>query len=253
MIMGSHGRREFVRRCVAGVLFASIPTRVFAGPGSARRRTSSAVRLGVASYSLRNLNREQAIETIKALGTPFVSLKSTHLPYGLSPEEITEAVREYEQAGLKIVSGGVIYLKRDDDADIRFYFDYAKAAGLPMMVIGPTRETLPRIERFVQEFDIPVAIHNHGPEDEHFPAPSDALEFIKDMDERIGVCVDAGHTARTGNDVVQEIAVSGRRLLDIHIKDLADLSEAGSQCIVGEGAMPVADIFRQLIRMNYPG
>lgn len=251
--MGSHSRREFVRRAVAGAFFASIPTRVFADSGSERRRASGAIRLGVASYSLRNLSRDEAIETIKALDTPFVNLKSMHLPYELTPEEIVKAVHEFDRAGLQIVGGGVIYLKNDDDADIRFHFDYAKAAGFPMMVIGPTRETLPRIERFVQEYDIPVAIHNHGPDDEHFPAPSDALEFIKDMDKRIGVCVDLGHTARTGNDVVQEIANSGRRLLDVHMKDLTDLSEGRSQCVVGDGAMPVADIFRQLIRMNYPG
>jgi sugar phosphate isomerase/epimerase len=124
---------------------------------------------------------------------------------------------------------------------------------MPLMVIGPTRATLPRIERFVQEYDIQVAIHNHGPEDEHFPGPQDALPVIEDMDPRVGLCVDVGHTARTGIDVVEAVAMAGDRLLDMHMKDLADPAVRESQCIVGQGRMPVAGIFRQLEAMDYPG
>lgn len=124
---------------------------------------------------------------------------------------------------------------------------------MPMMIIAPTPTTLPRIERFVREYDIKVAIHNHGPEEPYFPGPQDALPLIRDMDPRVGLCVDLGHTARTGVDVVEAIAEAGDRVLDIHAKDLRDLSDRDSQCIVGEGAMPLAEIFQQLVRMNYPG
>jgi len=136
---------------------------------------------------------------------------------------------------------------------MRPLFEYARTAGFPLMTIGPTRETLPRIERFVREYNIPVAIHNHGPEDEVFPAPSDAMEFIRDMDPRIGVCVDVGHTARTGHDVVGEIRGAGSRLFDMHIKDLSDLSDRDSQVVVGQGAMPVPEIFAALSEMSYAG
>src|SRR6478672_6704040 len=39
------------------------------------------VKLGVASYSFRNFPRAKAIEMTKALGTPYINLKSVHLPY----------------------------------------------------------------------------------------------------------------------------------------------------------------------------
>lgn len=98
-----------------------------------------------------------------------------------------------------------------------------------------------------------VAVHNHGPEDRFFPGPPDVLPIIKDMDPRVGLCVDVGHTARTGVDAVAAIAEAGDRVLDMHMKDLRDMSDRDSQCIVGEGKMPVAAIFRQLMAMNYQG
>jgi sugar phosphate isomerase/epimerase len=73
------------------------------------------------------------------------------------------------------------------------------------------------------------------------------------MDPRVGLCVDLGHTARTGVDVVQALAQAGARLLNIHAKDLKDLRDADSQCVVGEGAMPLPAIFRQLVSMRYQG
>jgi sugar phosphate isomerase/epimerase len=161
--------------------------------------------------------------------------------------------REFEDAGITIVGGGVITLQQDDDADIRTYFEYARAAGMPLMVIAPTPTTLPRIERFVREYDIKVAIHNHGPEDRYFPGPREALPIIRDMDPRVGLCVDLGHTTRTGVDIVDALAEAGDRVLDIHVKDLKDLMARDSQCIVGEGAMPMPDIFRQLVAMGYSG
>ncbi len=211
------------------------------------------IKLGVASYSLREFNRPEAIAMIQAIGTPYVNIKSFHLPYESTPDEVAAARRDFKEAGLTIVGGGVITLQKDDDDDIRRYFEYAKDAGMPLMVIAPTAETLPRIEKFVKLYDIKVAIHNHGPEDKYFPAPSDALKIIKDMDPRVGLCVDVGHTTRTGTDVVGALAEAGDRVLDIHIKDLRDPMDRESQVSVGAGAIPIAAILKQLKKMKYDG
>jgi len=220
---------------------------------AASRPHAVSVRLGVASYSLRELPRSVAIAAVQELGTSFVNIKSFHLPYESTSAERRAARAEFERAGLRIVGGGTISLLEDDDDHIRYHFDYARECGMPLMVIAATSETLPRIERFVEEYDIKVAVHNHGPEDEHFPAPSDVLPHIRHMDPRVGVCVDVGHTARTGVDVVEAIAEASDRVLDIHMKDLRDLGVKESQCIVGEGAMPVRRVFEQLESMRYAG
>jgi sugar phosphate isomerase/epimerase len=211
------------------------------------------VKLGVASYSLRKFPRAQAIAMVNALGTPYINVKSVHLPYELPPEELAAARREIEAAGLQIVGGGTITFDQDTDEGVRTYFEYAKGAGMPLITGTTDPAILPRIERFARAYDIKVAIHNHGPEDKHFPSPYDVLKQVRTMDPRIGLCIDIGHTVRTGTDVVQAIADAGPRLLDMHAKDLRDLTAKGSQCIVGEGAMPIAAIVRQLQAMHFAG
>jgi len=211
------------------------------------------VKLGVASYSLRKFSRAQAIEMVKALGTPYINLKSVHLPYELAAEELAAGRREIEAAGLQIVGGGTITFDEDSDDGVGKYFAYAKAAGMPVIVATTDPPILPRIERFAKQYDIKVAIHNHGPEDKHFPSPYDVLKHVRNMDPRMGLCIDIGHTVRTGTDVVRAVADAGPRLLDMHAKDLRDLTAKGSQCIVGEGAIPIAEIFRQLEAMRFAG
>lgn len=211
------------------------------------------IKLGVASYSLRALSRAEAIAAIKEIGSKYVNIKSFHLPYESTPEELAAGRREFEEAGLTIVGGGTISIRKDNDDAVRESFEYARMSGMPLMVIAPTPEVMPRVEKFVKEYNIKVAIHNHGPEDKDFPAPSDALEVIKGMDPRVGVCVDVGHATRTGVDIVEAIAEAGDRVLDMHMKDLKDLMKKGTDCIVGQGAMPVAGIFKQLKKMKYTG
>jgi sugar phosphate isomerase/epimerase len=223
------------------------------GAPPAVTKPDAPLKLGVASYSLREFSRKLAIKMTKQLDTPYINIKEFHLLYRSTPEEMAKGVKEFQSAGLTITGGGTISLQKDEDEDIRKYFEYAKAAGMPLMVVAPTAKTLPRIERFAKQYDIRVAVHNHGPEDKHFPAPQDALKLIKDMDPRMGLCIDVGHTARTGTDVVESVREAGARLLDMHMKDLRDLKDKDSQCIVGEGAMPVAGLFRELLKMNYRG
>ena len=228
-----------------------------AAPGASMAAQAPAskpgLKLGVASYSFREFSRRLAIQMTKQLNAPYINIKEFHLLYRSTPEELAKGRAEFEKAGLQITGGGTVDMKKDTDEDIRKYFEYAKAAGMPMMVIAPTQQTMPRIEKFVKEYNIKVAIHNHGPEDKYFPAPKDALKVVQNMDPRCGMCIDVGHTARTGTDVVEAIREAGPRLLDMHIKDLRNMSESRSQCVVGEGKMPVVGIFKELKKMNYQG
>ena len=213
----------------------------------------AAVKLGVASYSLRAFSRADVIRMTNALGTRFINLKSFHLPYESTPEQIAAARQEIATAGLEIVGGGTITFETDTDDGVRKYFEYAKAAGMPLIVCTGKPSVLPRVEKFAKQYDIKVAIHNHGPEDPDFPSPYDALKAVKGMDPRMGLCIDIGHTVRTGTDVVRAVADAGPRLLDMHAKDLRDLKVMESQCIVGEGKMPIPEIFRQLRAIRYGG
>jgi len=211
------------------------------------------VKLAVATYSLRGFQRDLAIKMIRELNIRYAGVKEYHLPYNDTPKQLADGRRKFRDAGIDVTSGGVIYLTKDDDSDIRRYFDYAKACEMPLIIIGPTAETMPRIERFVKEYNIKVAIHNHGPEDKHFPTPQSALRVVKDLDPRCGICIDAGHAARAGADLVESIREAGPRLFDMHIKDLQSIAKEAKGCVVGEGVLPIPGIFKELKRMNYAG
>lgn len=209
------------------------------------------IKLGIASYSFRKFSRQQAIQMTKELKTPYLNVKDFHLALTSTPEQIDAARKEFADAGLTIVGIGNVSFQKDEEADIRSKFEYAKRLGAPLIVCAPTHETLPKLGKFVAEYNIKIAVHNHGPEDHNFPTPQSVLKVVNDMDPRCGLCIDVGHTARTGVDVVESIAEAGSRLLDMHVKDLADMRVKESQVPCGEGKMPFPQIFSQLIKMNY--
>lgn len=251
-------RRSFLKATALGAAGAAFGLPVAASaaasvPGSSAAPAADALKLGVASYSLRNFSREKAIEMVNALRTPYINVKSVHLDYKLSPAELAAGRREFEAAGLQIVGGGTITFTEDTDAHVQSYFDYAKNAGMPLMVVTMDPKILPRVEKFAKQYRIKVAIHNHGPEDKFYPSPYDVLKHIRGMDPLMGLCIDVGHTTRAGTDVVKSIRDAGPRLLDMHIKDLSNLMVKESQVIVGHGEMPIADIFRTLLATNYRG
>jgi sugar phosphate isomerase/epimerase len=190
---------------------------------------------------------------VRELGTPYINIKSHHLEYDLTPAELAAGRREFEAAGLQIVGGGTITFAEDTDAEVRKYFEYARHSGMPLIVATCNPRILPRVERFAREYDIRVAIHNHGPEDRFYPSPYDVLGYIGEMDPRMGVCNDIGHTVRAGVDVVESVVDAGPRLFDLHLKDLRDFTDRESQVAVGEGKIPIAEIFAALIRMDFQG
>jgi sugar phosphate isomerase/epimerase len=221
--------------------------------GMPATRKPSPFKLGLASYTFRNFSRAEMIGYIKQLGVSELNAKDVkdHLPS--DPTQEKQAVADYAAAHIKLHAAGAIYIL-EDEADIRAKFEYCRRAGITVIVAGdPTLASLPRMEKFAREYDIRIAIHNHGPEDKLWKSPLDILRVVKNMDTRIGCCIDVGHTERAGTDVVEAIHEVGPRLFNMHIKDLADFNVKESQVAVGNGKMPVRAIFEALIANKYAG
>jgi sugar phosphate isomerase/epimerase len=247
-------RRSFIQTgaLIVGAYAASSAAPSFAQP-SPPEKTSS-IHLGVASYTFRNFSRAQLLAFLKQLNVTALNVKDVkdHLP--TDPREEAKAMEDYAAAGIELHAAGVIYFPKDEDADIRSKFEYCKRAGISVMVTGdPTPEILPHLEKFAKEYNVRIAIHNHGPEDKVWPSPLDVLKAVRHLDPRIGCCIDVGHAARAGTDVVQAIYEVGPRLFNVHMKDLKDFQSKESQVAVGDGIMPVRAMFEALIATKYKG
>jgi sugar phosphate isomerase/epimerase len=253
--MKNLSRRNFLRNtaiaaaacAVPGVSPAAIAPRVASGK-------PSPIRLGLASYTFRDFNRSQLIGFMKQLNVDALNAKDVkdHLP--MDPAAQRQAIDDYVNAMIQLHAVGTVYFPKDDDNDIRSKFEYAKRAGVKVIVAGdPPIETLPRIEKWVREYNIFIAIHNHGPEDKVYPSPLDVLKAVRNLDPRIGCCIDIGHCVRSGTDVVEAIHTVGPRLYNMHAKDLSDFTSKESQVAVGAGKMPMREIFQALIDTGYSG
>jgi sugar phosphate isomerase/epimerase len=248
-------RRQFV---TTAATVAAWPTAIAARvaprgvEGAPAVTPSAALKLGVASYSMREFPLDRALEMAKTLGVTRMTFKDVHVPR-TDPPEATRALRaKIEAAGITIMGGGTITIP-NDPAKIEKEFVYAKNAGFPLIYIDPEPAALDTIERLAKSYDIKVAIHNHGPEDKRWPRPQDAYAAIKNRDRHLGLCIDIGHTTRTGTDPVQACRECRDRLYDMHVKDLASKAEKESQVEVGRGVIDFPALFKALIEIGYQG
>jgi sugar phosphate isomerase/epimerase len=248
-------RRNFLRNgALAGIAISPGGACLAHGQDYAKEGQGVGIKLGLASYTFREFSRAQVIAYMKQLNLTALNAKDVkdHLP--IDPAQEAIALADYAAAEIQLHAAGAIYFAKDDDDDIRSKFEYFKRAGIGVIVAGdPPPETLPRIEKFVKEYDIHFAIHNHGPEDKIWHSPLDVLKAVRTMDPRMGCCIDVGHTMRAGVNPVQAVRAAGPRLFNMHMKDLATPTAKDSQVAVGEGLMPVPEIFEALVATKYKG
>ena len=245
-------RRNFLQVVGVGAACLAGTGRCLAQAGSAGKKKSKAkFELGLASYTLREFKLDDTLAMTKQVGLKNICFKSMHLELDSTPAQIRATVQKVKDAGLTLYGGGVIGMKKDDQ--VHQAFDYAKAAGMKVIIAAPSPEMLPLIEKKVKQYDIKVAIHNHGPGDKLFPTPKVALEQIKNLDKRIGMCHDIGHTKRYGSDPIAETKLCADRLHDVHIKDVSAANKDGHGVEVGRGVIDIPKFLKTLIKIEYDG
>ncbi|WP_395094122.1 sugar phosphate isomerase/epimerase family protein [Armatimonas sp.] len=213
---------------------------------------ANSLNIGVATYTLRMLPTDAAITILQRLAVKTCSLKDSHLPMKATPDELKAIVAKFKAAGITPLSCGNVGMK-NDEADVRAAFEYAKAAGIGTMVCAPPLDAIPLLDKMVKEYDIKLALHNHGPEDKNFPTPYEAYNAAKGFDKRIGLCVDVGHCARAGKDPAKAILDCRDRVYDIHLKDVSVVAPNGKPIEVGRGGLDIASILKALIAINFTG
>jgi sugar phosphate isomerase/epimerase len=122
------------------------------------------------------------------------------------------------------------------------------------VIIGvPKPQLLGLVNKKVAQYDIKVAIHNHGPGDMVYPTPQSAYERIKDLDRRVGLCIDIGHTQRAGVDPSESAQKFADRLMDVHIKDVSEARAEGTTVEIGRGVIDIPRFIRTLQNIRYKG
>ncbi len=242
-------RRQFLKKS-GGVLagFAMAPTLAGAVAATPKRH---ALQLGLASYSLRKFDVHQTLDMAKQVGLDHLCLKSMHLPIEGDKATIDRVLAEARAQDQSVYAVGVIYMKTKEDVDAAFA--YARRAGTPMIVGVPNHELLDYTEERIKEYDIKVAIHNHGPGDELYPSPESIYDKIKDRDKRLGICLDIGHTKRIGIEPHEAAAQYFDRLFDIHMKDVDAAAAEGKTVEIGRGIIDILAFLKVLTDKKYGG
>jgi sugar phosphate isomerase/epimerase len=248
----NRSRRRFLGTAAAAAAWTSLGRVPGADSAPLAGRSGGRLKLGLASYSMREFPLDQALAWAKLMGVTYMTFKDVHIPR-TDPPEATRALRaKIEAAGITIMGGGTITIP-NDPAKIKKEFEYAKNAGFPLIFVDPDPGALDTLEEMAKTYDIRVAIHNHGPENKNWPRPQDAYAAVKSRDKRLGLCIDIGHTLRTGTDPVQACRECRDRLYDMHVKDLAVKTAKESQVEVGRGVIDFPGLFKTLIEIGYQG
>ncbi len=224
-----------------------------APPPGGKSLRPSPLKLGLASYSLRHQPLDVVIDTAQQLELGSISLHRVHAPWDGSMGECRAASEKLRAAKIALTGTGVAVLP-NDEAKVRAIFDNARAAGLPTLVCKPDADAFPLLDRLVREYDLRLAIHNHGPEDELYPTPFEVWKAAQPYDSRIGLCIDVGHAFRGGADPAEAIRKCRDRVYDIHMKDVILIpgSQRDLAVEVGRGQMDIRKILETLIEIRYP-
>jgi inosose dehydratase len=245
-------RRQFIKIAGTGVVAAGASS-MFSFPDvtGPKFTESNTFSIGMAGYSFREFSIENTIEMMKRIRITNLSLKDFHMPMNSTQEQITAIIDKFKTAGINVYTVGVVYMKTLESVDQAF--EYAKMAGVKMIVGAPDYELLPYVEKKVKTYDFKLAIHNHGPDNPLYPNATDIWNHIKDLDPRIGICIDIGHTTRDGQDPSVDIARYSKRIYDIHIKDVDKATKEGTTVEMGRGIIDIPKVVATLRKIKYSG
>lgn len=213
--------------------------------------TGEKFKLGMAGFTFVRFDVEAMLKTMQRTDVHNICIKDFHLPLTSTDEEIAtfhEKLKEYDVTGYAV---GPIYMKSEEEVDNAF--EYAKKVGVKLIVGVPNYELLPYVDKKVKEYNFHLAIHLHGPDMPMYPDAEDVWNHVKDLDPRIGMCLDIGHDTRNGKDPVKDLKKYKSRVFDIHLKDVTGTTKLGYSLEVGRGIIDFPAFVKMLRKVGYSG
>ncbi len=259
-------RRSFFKQAGFGLAAAAsapaLVTLARAQQAAPAAGAEDSFKVAIAGYTFHKFNLDQTLEMMKKVDVHYLCIKDFHLPIKSTDEEIAAFHEKCRSFGVTGYGVGPIYMGTEEEVNTAFA--YAKRAGVKTLVGVPFKmvekkrvsspELLKLINAKVQEYDINYAIHNHGPDmPELFPNAESGIEMIKEMDKRVGLCLDIGHQFRDGKDPVKAIIDYADRIHDVHIKNVTEPTKKGRGIELPRGAIDFPAVVRALRKINYTG
>lgn len=247
----SFNRRDFLQATAAGMAVAAIG----ATARAAEKDPYLGLKMGIQSYSLREFKNEAALEHTKTLGLKYWESFGSHLPITAVPAQIQAHKDLLAKYGVTLISYGVLPFDENENA-ARERFEFAKAMGIKSISADPKpdKATFDLLDKLCAEYDVAIAIHNHGP-GHRYNKISDVEKVVKDRHPKIGACVDTGHYLRSDEDPVEAIQRLGKRVFGCHLKDVKTTEVDGKKQkqfkIAGEGDLKVVNLLKALKSLDY--
>jgi inosose dehydratase len=241
-------RRDFLQASIAGAAALAVSRVSAADPDS----NYLGLKMGLQSYSLRAFDAAKALESTKMLGLKYWEAYPNHIPMGSVPKHIQTQKELLARAGVNLISYGVLPFDTNETA-ARERFDFAKAMGIKSLSADPNpdKATFDLLDKLVAEYDVAIAIHNHGP-GHRYNKISDVEKVVKDRHPKIGACVDTGHYLRSDENPVEAVQRLGKRVFGVHLKDVKTLPGGQKQFkIAGEGDLNVTELLKALKALKY--
>lgn len=213
--------------------------------------TGEKFKVGMAGYTFLKFDLDKTLETLKKTDVHYLCIKDFHLPLASTDEEIAAFHAKLKASDVTGYAVGPIYMKTEEEVDRAFA--YAKRVGVKLIVGVPNVELLPYVDKKVKEYNFNYAIHLHGPDIKIYPDADDVWNHVKDLDPRIGMCLDVGHDTRNGKDPVADLKKYHTRVFDVHIKDVTGTTKLGYSLEIGRGVIDFPAFVRMLREVGYSG
>jgi inosose dehydratase len=250
----NQSRRTFFKESLAGVMLLGATSVAQALPDPAKPKRapkSNPFQLGMAGWTFVNFDIDKTLETMEKLDVHYLCIKDFHLPMDATDDQIKAFHDKCAAHGVTGYGVGPIYMKSEAEADKAFA--YAKRVGVKLINGVPNYELLPYVEKLVKQYDFRLVIHLHGPDIKTYPDATDAWNHVKDLDPRMGICLDIGHDLRAGCDPVADLKKYHSRIFDMHLKDVTDSTKAGTAIPVGRGKIDFPALVKMMREVNYTG
>jgi inosose dehydratase len=247
-------RRRMLQLAAAGAAIAVTPRVVWA---EGEKDPYAGLKMGMQSYSLRAYDTPTALRHTRALGLMYWESIPNHIPLSTLPKTIADSKALLKEAGITLMGYGVMDFDANETS-ARQKFDFARAMGIPSLSANPKKDkaTFDLLDKLVAEYDISIAIHNHGPR-ARYSKISDVADAVKDRHPKIGACVDTGHYLRSDESPVEALERFSNRLYGVHLKDVRTIDANGKRkkifTIAGQGDLDILGCLRVLKKLNYQG